>query len=73
MTIYTQTNKTINTIMYRGFSFFDGSTKAINGVLMQVHGEKENPCLTKQLGGGDGVGTLRVCLLRQESFSLPSW
>jgi len=55
----------------------NASTKAKGGVLMQVQGGREKPCVfvshidfqTKQPGGGDGAGTLRFRFLREESCS----
>jgi len=51
------------------------STRAIGGVLMQVQGGREKPCvfvshiLSEQLGGRDGARNL---CFRQESCYLPS-
>ena len=54
--------------------YTDASTRAICGVLMQVQGRKEKPCVfitqvvrpSNQVGG-DEAGTLRFRVLREES------
>ena len=57
--------------------YTDASTRAVGGVLMQVQGGRERPCVfvshtlseqaTRWSKGGDGAKTVRLRLLRQES------